>query len=60
MAEDYSMENVYRSIGENKNLRKVVDGIREVYSASEGEFFMWWYDSKNKGLGISNFEVNSP
>ena len=46
----YSLEAVYKSIGENENLREVVDGIKEGYSQNDESFFHWWYDS-NKGLG---------
>ncbi|MDP3698791.1 MAG: hypothetical protein Q8R47_04335 [Nanoarchaeota archaeon] len=50
MAEkDKSIHDVYKSIGENEDLRKVVDIIKEGYFPHESEFIEWWY-THNKTL----------
>lgn len=50
MSEKYSLEVVYKSIGENENLRKATDFIKSKYFLNDESFCHWWYDS-NKGLG---------
>ncbi|HLD39738.1 MAG TPA: hypothetical protein VJB13_01210 [Candidatus Nanoarchaeia archaeon] len=55
---DYSIHDVYQSIGENENLKKVVDLLKEEgYLGNEENVLKWWYDSNNKRLGKSPDEV---
>jgi len=55
---DYSIHDVYESIGENENLRKCVDTLKgECYLGSEENLLVWWYDHNNKGFGKSPDEL---
>ncbi|MEK6939630.1 MAG: hypothetical protein AABX31_02785 [Nanoarchaeota archaeon] len=49
----YPIEEIYKSIGENENLRKDIDDFRKKYFDDHDSFAQWWYDPHNKGLGKS-------
>ncbi len=55
---NYSIHDVYESIGENENLRKFIDLLKgERYLGNEENLLKWWYDPNNKGLGKSPDEI---
>jgi len=55
MAEkNYSIHDVYESIGENENLRNVLDHFKDNRFGNEKDFFEWWYESSNEGLGYKS------
>jgi len=54
----HSIHDVYQSIGENENVRKMVDCLKgERYLGNEKNLLKWWYDPDNKGLGKSPDEL---
>ena len=53
MSEKYSLEVVYKSIGENENLRKVTDYIKGKYFLNDESFCHWWYDQNKRLEGKS-------
>jgi len=55
---NYSINDVYKSIGENENLKKLVDGLKEEHwLGNEENVVIWWYDSNNKAFGKSPDEL---
>jgi len=49
---NYSIHDVYKSIGENENLKKCVDSLKgERFLGNEENLLEWWYDHNIKGLG---------
>ena len=60
LEEFYSLKEIYRSAGENENLRKCLDLLRETHFSDNSSFIQWWYDqngslAKRRGRSPDQF-----